>query len=92
MLAVAKYADKTLLDQEDGLPIVTVGSVWKSFELPQEGFLEGMMPRGRGVGKVSGFRLHLFGRLITSSSAGADALVHLSLQNPSIHRIKDLVA
>jgi len=36
VLAVAKYAEKTLLNQQDGLPIVTVGSVWKSFELLKE--------------------------------------------------------
>lgn len=37
VLAVAKYADKQILHQEGGLPIVTVGSVWKSFELLKEG-------------------------------------------------------
>ncbi len=31
-----------LLDEPNGLPIICVGAVWKSFSLMQEGFLEGV--------------------------------------------------
>jgi N-acetylglucosamine kinase len=68
VLAVAKYADKVLLKQQDGLPIVTVGSVWKSFDLLKEGFLEGLQPRGRGDVKISEIKLF---RLKTSPAIGA---------------------
>jgi N-acetylglucosamine kinase len=68
VLAVAKYADKALLNQQDGLPIVTVGSVWKSFDLLREGFLEGLQPRGRGDVKIQEIKLF---RLKTSPAIGA---------------------
>ena len=31
-----------LLDEPNGLPIICVGAVWKSFSLMEEGFLEGV--------------------------------------------------
>jgi len=68
VLAVARYADKSLLNQQDGLPIVSVGSVWKSFELLKEGFLEGLQPRGRGDVKITEIKLF---RLKTSPAIGA---------------------
>ena len=33
---------QALLDEPNGLPIICVGAVWKSFSLMEEGFLEGV--------------------------------------------------
>jgi len=68
VLAVAKFADRQILQQEGGLPIVTVGSVWNSFELLKEGFLEGLQPRGRGDVKIEEVKLF---RLKASPAIGA---------------------
>ncbi|ELT93939.1 hypothetical protein CAPTEDRAFT_166456 [Capitella teleta] len=45
ILAVAPKADKMLLDRPGGLQVVCTGSVWKSWALLQEGFLDGLKPR-----------------------------------------------
>ncbi|CAH1782886.1 unnamed protein product [Owenia fusiformis] len=45
VLAVLPKVDKGLLSQNGGLHIVCVGSVWKSWQLLKDGFLEGIQSR-----------------------------------------------
>ncbi|XP_070540467.1 N-acetyl-D-glucosamine kinase-like [Ptychodera flava] len=45
ILALGPKIDKSLLKAEGGLQIVCVGSVWRSWDLLKEGFLEGLRPR-----------------------------------------------
>ena len=42
ILALSGYIGKDLREGEGGLNIVCVGSVWKSWDLLKDGFLEGM--------------------------------------------------
>ena len=42
ILALSRYIGKDLREGEGGLNIVCVGSVWKSWDLLKEGFLEGI--------------------------------------------------
>ncbi|XP_077992249.1 N-acetyl-D-glucosamine kinase-like [Glandiceps talaboti] len=45
IVALGPKIDKSLLTAEGGLQVVCVGSVWKSWDLLKEGFLEGLKPR-----------------------------------------------
>ncbi|XP_013417674.1 N-acetyl-D-glucosamine kinase-like isoform X2 [Lingula anatina] len=80
VLAVAAKADKALLNLDGGLPIVCVGSVWKSWEALKDGFLEGM--KSRPDVKISEFtllRLHETGALGAAFLAAKAAKLHLHL-------------
>ena len=50
IFALASHVSKELKEAEGGLNIVCVGSVWKSWELLKQGFLEGIKDdRGQPV-------------------------------------------
>jgi N-acetylglucosamine kinase len=52
ILAIAPKVDKSLFEEEGGLRIVTVGSVFKSWDLMKNGFIEGMRPRNNNDIKI----------------------------------------
>jgi len=43
--ALMPKADKSLLGSDGGLHVICTGSVWKSWDLLQEGFIDGLHPR-----------------------------------------------
>jgi len=52
ILALSRYIGKDLREVEGGLNIVCVGSVWKSWDLLKEGFLEGLKDED-GISSIS---------------------------------------
>ncbi|XP_022096532.1 N-acetyl-D-glucosamine kinase-like [Acanthaster planci] len=77
ILAVAPKIDKTLLNGPNGLMVVCVGSVWKSWELLKEGFLEGLKPRHERDIEIKHLTLV---SLLQSSAIGAARLGAKSVQ------------
>lgn len=71
IVAVSPKIDKTLLEGEGGLRIVCVGSVWKSWDLLREGFLEGLSPPNDSYPNIQHFTLL---KLKESSAIGAARL------------------
>ncbi|XP_071947126.1 N-acetyl-D-glucosamine kinase-like [Antedon mediterranea] len=55
--AVSSKMDKTLLNQPSGLQVTCVGSVWKSWDLLKDGFLEGIKPRPEGDVEIKKLKL-----------------------------------
>lgn len=73
VLAVLPRVDQSLFRGELGLPIVCVGSVWKSWELMREGFVQALVG-GRG-GEIGGVFSHFsLLRLKHSSALGGASL------------------
>ncbi|XP_018009475.1 N-acetyl-D-glucosamine kinase [Hyalella azteca] len=66
--ALSRNIDSSLYDPPDGLSIICVGSVWKSFELLRPGFVAGLRPRSKLDVSVPRWSLL---RLKTSSALGA---------------------
>uniref|UniRef100_A0A914WEN1 N-acetyl-D-glucosamine kinase n=1 Tax=Plectus sambesii TaxID=2011161 RepID=A0A914WEN1_9BILA len=77
VLAVAKHADAAMLRN---IPVVTVGSVFKSWDLIKEGFLEGLRPRDSRDAVIEGVSLF---HLSESPNIGA-ALLAAKEANESI--------
>ncbi|CAH1783582.1 unnamed protein product [Owenia fusiformis] len=71
ILAVAPKIDKSLLAMEGGLHVVSVGSVWKSWDLLKEGFLEGLRPQSDNGVLVPEFTLM---KLNVNGAFGAAAI------------------
>lgn len=68
VVTVARHADEKLMGQKNGLPVVTVGSVWKSFHLMQDGFVEGLRAKNYVGAQISNLTLY---RLKVSVALGA---------------------
>jgi len=52
ILALLPKADKALFSSDAGLKVVCTGSVWKSWDLLEEGFVEGLSSSGHGGVKL----------------------------------------
>ncbi|XP_071792731.1 N-acetyl-D-glucosamine kinase-like [Asterias amurensis] len=77
ILAVAPKLDQTLLNGPEGLKVVCVGSVWKSWDLLKEGFLQGLKPHHNKNVEVKHITLV---SLLQSSAIGAARLGAESIQ------------
>ena len=53
ILALLPKADKALFSEEAGLKVVCTGSVWKSWDLLEEGFVEGLSSNSHDAVKLS---------------------------------------
>jgi len=53
ILALLPKADKALFSEDVGLKVVCTGSVWKSWDLLQEGFMEGLHSTSHDAGKLN---------------------------------------
>ncbi|XP_052538323.1 N-acetyl-D-glucosamine kinase isoform X2 [Tympanuchus pallidicinctus] len=73
VLAVLPRVDESLFRGELGLPIVCVGSVWKSWELMREGFVQALVG-ARGGDSMGAFSHFSLLRLRHSSALGGASL------------------
>ncbi|XP_031443966.1 N-acetyl-D-glucosamine kinase isoform X1 [Phasianus colchicus] len=73
VLAVLPRVDESLFRGELGLPIVCVGSVWNSWELLREGFVQALV-RARGGDSLGAFSHFSLLRLRHSSALGGASL------------------
>jgi len=72
--ALAPKIDSSLLDNPNGLTIVCVGSVWKSWHLLKSGFIEGLrIPRKQGDPLVRKVRLMALNKTIAVGAAAMGA-------------------
>ncbi|XP_076990620.1 N-acetyl-D-glucosamine kinase isoform X2 [Tamandua tetradactyla] len=73
IVAVLPEIDPVLFKRENGLPIVCVGSVWKSWELLKEGFLFALI-QGRQIHALNSFSKFTLMKLKHSSALGGASL------------------
>ncbi|KAM9183724.1 N-acetyl-D-glucosamine kinase-like [Dugong dugon] len=73
IVAVLPQIDPILFQQQMGLPIVCVGSVWKSWELLREGFLSALI-KGRESQAQNSFSRFTLMKLRQSSALGGASL------------------
>ncbi|XP_072177829.1 N-acetyl-D-glucosamine kinase-like [Diadema setosum] len=71
IVAVSPHIDQSLLEGENGLRIVCVGSVWKSWDLLKEGFIAGLTSGDSSCPDIKSFTLL---KLKESSAIGAARL------------------
>lgn len=69
ILALLPKADKSLLECKGGIHVVCTGSVFKSWDLLEKGFLEGLRPRVAGDVKLSEITLLFLEKNSTFGSA-----------------------
>lgn len=69
ILALLPKADKSLIEGDGGVHVVCTGSVFKSWDLLEEGFLEGLKPRGKDDVKVPEITLMFLEKESTYGSA-----------------------
>uniref|UniRef100_A0A4W3IIB4 N-acetyl-D-glucosamine kinase n=1 Tax=Callorhinchus milii TaxID=7868 RepID=A0A4W3IIB4_CALMI len=81
VVAVLPKVDKKLFKAETGLPIVCVGSVWNSWDLLREGFLQVLLEAQRSFPKNTYFKLSLM-KLTCTAALGA---INLGAKEIGVH-------
>lgn len=71
IVAVCGKADSSLFYDEKSIQVLIVGSVFKSFDLLRDGFMEGLRPKYEGDVTLKGIRLV---KLTTNAAVGAAVL------------------
>jgi len=79
ILAVLPKADQALFSEDSGLKVVCTGSVWKSWDLLEDGFVEALSSSGRAGVKINKLTL------LTLNKPAAFGAVYLGAKKAGCH-------
>jgi len=80
---------QSLLDEPEGLPVICVGAVWRSFDLMKEGFVEGA---GSQPGPIKSSNPLRSFRLLELSSTLAVGAAYLAAKEAKLDLVRDYSA
>lgn len=87
--ALLPSISKSLLDEPEGLPVICVGAVWRSFDLMKEGFVEGA---GSQPGPIKSSNSLRSFRLLELCSTLAVGAAYLAAKEAKLELVRDYSA